>query len=370
MATIEKGTGTIALCAFNRTAELRKHEFGRPEPGPHDVAIDIKYCGMCHSDLHACKGDWGGDRYPIAPGHEIAGIVTAVGSSVSNSEFKVGDRVGVGCFVESCRKCKLCDEGLEQHCDHVVMTYSTPFPDGKGANFEKCVGYHTNGGYSTKIVVNKHFTYHVPKNIKLEHVGPLLCAGITTFSPLNRHILQKGGGKGKHVGVVGFGGLGHMAVKIAKAMGAEVTVFSRNNKKEEQAKKLGASILIHADKEALKAATHTFDVILDTVSASHDIAAMVATLKVGGHFVLLGAVPAPFALSAFFLLGNRHSVEGSLVGGVPETQAMLDFCSDHNIFPDCKIIHAKDASDAFKTMDAGEVGATRVVIDMSTIQEL
>ena len=370
MATIEKGTGTIALCAFNRTAELRKHEFGRPEPGPHDVAIDIKYCGMCHSDLHACKGDWGGDRYPIAPGHEIAGIVTAVGSSVSNSEFKVGDRVGVGCFVESCRKCKLCDEGLEQHCDHVVMTYSTPFPDGKGANFEKCVGYHTNGGYSTKIVVNKHFTYHVPENIKLEHAGPLLCAGITTFSPLNRHILQKGGGKGKHVGVVGFGGLGHMAVKIAKAMGAEVTVFSRNNKKEQQAKELGAGLLIHTDEEALKAAAHTFDVILDTVCASHDIASLMGTLTVGGQFVLLGGVPAPFSLSAFPLLMSRYSVEGSLVGGVPETQAMLDFCAEHNISPDCEIIHAKDASEHFKALNAGEVGATRAVIDMSTLGEL
>ena len=370
MATIEKGSGTMALCAFDYTAELRKHEFGRPEPGPNDVAIDIKYCGMCHSDLHACNGDWGFNMYPIAPGHEVSGIVSAVGSAVGDNEFKIGDRVAVGCFVESCRTCNICENGLEQHCAGAVQAYSTPFPDNKGANFDECVGYHTNGGYSTSIVVNKYFTFHVPENIKLEHAGPLLCAGITTFSPLNRHLLQKGGGKGKHVGVVGFGGLGHLGVKIAKAMGAEVSVLSRNNKKEHDAKLLGADILIYTDAEALKAATHTFDLILDTVAASHDIASLVATLKIGGQYVLIGGVPEPFSLSAFALLANRHSVEGSLVGGVAETQEMLDFCAEHNISPDCKIIHAKDASDQFKSMSAGESGAIRAVIDMSTIFDL
>jgi alcohol dehydrogenase (NADP+) len=370
MATIEKGTGTIALCSFDSSAELRKHEFGRPDPGPNDVAIDIKYCGMCHSDLHASNGDWGVNMYPIAPGHEVAGLVSAVGSNVSETEFKVGDRVAVGCFVDSCRSCTTCADGLEQHCTQSVQTYSTPFPEGKGENFEQCVGYHTNGGYSSNIVVNKHFTFHVPENVKLEEAGPLLCAGITTFSPLNRHVLQKGGGKGKTVGVVGFGGLGHMAVKLAKAMGAEVVVFSRNNKKEEDAKALGASLLIHTDEEALKGAFRTFDVILDTVSASHEVPPLVGTLKVGGTYVLLGGVPQPFSVSAFALLFHRHCIEGSLVGGVPETQEMLDFCAEHNITPDIKIIHAKDASEQFKAMNAGESGATRAVIDMSTLHEL
>ena len=162
MATIEKGNGTMALCAFDSTAELRKHEFGRPDPGPNDVAIDIKYCGMCHSDLHASNGDWGLNLYPIAPGHELSGIVSAVGSAVGDFEFKIGDRVAVGCLVESCRTCNICESGLEQHCAQSVQTYSTPFPDNKGVNFEKCVGYHTNGGYSTSIVVNKHFTKLTP----------------------------------------------------------------------------------------------------------------------------------------------------------------------------------------------------------------
>jgi alcohol dehydrogenase (NADP+) len=364
MATIKNGTGTIALCAFDDSGKLKKHEFGRPEPGPNDVAIDIKYCGMCHSDLVACNGKWD----LLAPGHEIAGLVSAVGVNVT--EFKVGDRVAVGCFVESCRCCTICNAGLEQHCAKAVMTYSTLFPEGKGANFDQCVGYQTNGGYSSNIVVNKHFTFHVPENIKLEEAGPLLCAGITTYSPLNRHILQKGGGKGKTVGIVGFGGLGLMGVKLAKAMGAEVVVFSRNNKKEGEAKRLGAGLLIHTDEGALKAANHTFDVILDTVSAYHDIPPLAGTLKVGGTYVLFGVIPQPISISALTLIGNRYAIEGSLVGGVSETQEMLDFCTGHNIVPDIKIIHAKDASDHFKALHDGVAGVKRAVIDMSTLKEL
>lgn len=364
MATILKGTGTLALAAFDKTASLKKHEFGRPAPGPTDVAIDIKFCGMCHSDLHACNGDWGLECFPIAPGHEIAGLVKEVGSDVT--EFKVGDRVGVGCWVESCRCCDLCKQGLEQHCAHVVQTFSTPFPKDKGENFKECAGSHTNGGYSTDIVVNQHFVFRLPDSIPLEYAGPLLCAGITTFSPLNRYVLKKGGSK--KVGVVGLGGLGHMAVKIAKAMGSDVTVFSRNTKKHKDARALGAKLMIHTDEESLKAVMHTFDIILDTVSHHHDIAPLVNTLKVGGTYVLLGLPPQPIEISVFPLVFTRSRIEGSLVGGVPETKEMLEFCAQHNIVPDIHVIHAKDASAQFKAMNDGTAGADRAVIDITTLK--
>lgn len=368
MATIKKGTGTFALAAFANGTELKKHEFGRPDVGASDVAIDIQFCGMCHSDLHACNGDWGINKHPMTPGHEIAGIVSSVGSAVT--DFKAGDKVGVGCFVESCRSCDLCKQGLEQHCLGAVQTYSTPFPEGKGEHLKEAEGYHTNGGYSTDIVVKDHFVFKVPENIEMEVVGPLLCAGITTFSPLNRHLLQKGGGKGKTVGIVGFGGLGHMAVKIAKAMGAEVTVLSRNTNKEDQAKAMGADILVHSDEAILSAAARKFDLILDTVSATHPVAPIVNTLKVGGAYVLLGAIARPFEVSSFPLLFGRYSIEGSLVGGMAETQEMLDFCSKHNIVPETKMISAKAASAQFKALSDGSAGAARAVIDMSTLKDM
>jgi uncharacterized zinc-type alcohol dehydrogenase-like protein len=370
MATIEKGTGTIALCAFDQSAELKKHEFGRPAPGPDDISIDNKFCGMCHSDLHACNGDWKLNKYPIAPGHEMCGIVTAVGANVK--DFKVGDRAGVGCFVGSCGTCDLCIEGHENHCPQCVQTYSSPFPEGKGNHFKEAVGYHTNGGYSDKIVVNQRFVFQIPESIRMEDAGPLLCAGITVFSPLSRHILKKAGiGKGKkHVGVVGFGGLGHMAVKIAKAMGADVTVFSRSNKKEAQANAMGANLLIHTDEKSLSEQVRVFDCIIDTVSAPHPIAPIMGTLKVGGTMVLLGALATPFELSAFPMLFSRFSIEGSFVGGVPETQEMLEFCAKHNIVPHSKVIHAKDASAQFKAMSEGTADADRYVIDISTLKEL
>jgi uncharacterized zinc-type alcohol dehydrogenase-like protein len=370
MATIEKGTGTLCLCAFDKSAELKKHEFGRPAPGPDDIAIDNKFCGMYHSDLHACNGDWGMNMYPFTPGHEIAGIVSAVGANVK--DFKVGDRAAVGCFVESCGTCDLCSEGHENYCPKVVQTYGTPFPEGKGDHFKEAVGHHTNGGYSDKIVVNQRFVFQIPESISMEDAGPLLCAGITVFSPLNRHILKKAGiGKGKkHVGVVGFGGLGHMAVKIAKAMGADVTVFSRSNKKEAQAHAMGASLLVHTDANSLSEQVRVFDCIIDTVSESHGVAPIMGTLKVGGTMVLLGAIGKPFELSAFPLLFNNHSIEGSLVGGIPETKEMLEFCAKHNIVPDSKVIHAKDAAAQFKAMSDGTSDADRYVIDISTLKDL
>jgi uncharacterized zinc-type alcohol dehydrogenase-like protein len=320
------------------------------------------------SSSTAANGDWSVNKYPLTPGHEIAGIVNAIGSSVT--DFKVGDEVGVGCFVSSCRNCDLCSDNLEQHCPGSISTYSTPFPAGKGENYKECEGYHTNGGYSDKITLDEFYCFKVPESISLETVGPLLCAGITTFSPLNRHILQKGGGKGKKVGVVGFGGLGHMAIKLAKAMGAEVTVLSRSMSKEAEAKALGADIMAHTDEAALTAAARTFDVILDTVAVSHPVASIVNTLKVGGNYVLLGAIPTPFEQSAFSLIFSRYSIEGSLVGGMAETQQMLDFCAEHGVIPECKTIHAKDASAHFAAMAKGETGALRAVIDMSTLKDL
>jgi len=216
------------------------------------------------------NGDWGPCSYPFTPGHEICGIAKAVGNEVT--KFKVGDHVLVGCFVESCRGCDECQHGLQNHCPSMVMTYGTPFPEGKGSNYEKAVGNVTSGGYSTAITVNEDFCFHLPDKMEPEYAGILLCAGITMFSPLNRHILEKGGGKGKRVGIVGFGGLGMMGVKQAKAMGAHVTVFSRNDKKKAQAEEMGADLLVHADEDAVKAAARAFDVILDTVAVHHEIA--------------------------------------------------------------------------------------------------
>ncbi|CAB9519109.1 Mannitol dehydrogenase (Fragment) [Seminavis robusta] len=366
MATIKDGKGTLALAAFDTNAKLEKHEFGRPAPGPNDVNIDIQYCGMCHSDLHACNGDWGLNAFPIAPGHEIAGVVKSVGADVK--DLKVGDKVGVGCFVEACFSCGLCEQGEQNLCRECVQTYGNPYPKGKG--HDECAGYHTNGGYSTSITVRSDFVFKVPEGISMEYVGPLLCAGITMFSPLNRHILMKEGEKPKSIGIVGFGGLGQMGVKLAKAMGCEVTVLSRSTSKKDEAAKLGAEILAHSDEEAMKAAAYSFDVILDTVSAHHEIAPMMTTLKVGGTYVCIGAFGQTFGISPIGLIFNHHKIEGSLVGGIPETQKMLEFCSEHNILPEIKVIAAKDATDQFKALADGSAGALRAVIDMSTLSDL
>ena len=364
MATILNGKGTLALAAFDDKAVLQKHEFGRPAPGANDVNIEIKYCGMCHSDLHACNGDWGVNKYPIAPGHEIAGIVKSVGADVT--KYKVGDRVAVGCFVEACMTCELCQEGLQNYCRSHVQTYSSPFPKGKG--HDECAGCHTNGGYTSNITVRSDFVFKVPDGMDLEYAGPLLCAGITMFSPLNRHVLKQGGNK--KVGIVGFGGLGQMGVKLAKAMNSEVTVFSRSLSKKEQAANLGADILVHTDEEAMKKAAFTFDVIVDTISVEHDIQHIMQTLKVGGTYVCIGGVPQPFKVSPLGLIFNNYKLEGSLVGGIPETQEMLDFCEKHRVMPAIKVIHAKDANAQFKSLQDGSAEVERAVIDMSTLAEL
>lgn len=361
MATIPNGTGIKALAITKKGGDLEPIEIARPAPGPHDVHIKIHYCGQCHSDIHATNGDWGINLYPMAPGHEIAGTVIASNSS----KFQVGQRVGVGCMVESCRACALCDDGLEQHCPAMVQTYSTPFPAGK--DHEDCVGYHTNGGYSQEIVVHEHFVFDIPQNIDLAHVGPLLCAGITTYSPLHRFVLGK---KEQKVGVVGFGGLGMMAVKIAKAMGADVTVFSRNTDKKSRAEELGATLVSHNDEEAIGGMARTLDTIIDTVSCHHEVSAIISTLKVGGTCCFLGGVPMPYQISSFQLLMSRYNITGSLIGGVPETKEMLKFCSEHNIVPDIEVIPASKAAENYKALETGHFGAVRSVIDMSTIEEL
>ena len=355
--------------AFNTKAELQCFEIARPAPGPNDVAIDIQYCGMCHSDCHACNGDWGLDSWPIAPGHEIAGVVTKVGDNVT--KFKVGDKVGVGCMVESCKTCDLCQQGLEQHCPNMIQTYGSIYPEGTGENFKDAVGHHTNVGYTTAITVNEHFVFSIPDGMDMKYAGILLCAGITTFSPLNRHILQKGGGKGKKVAIVGFGGLGQMAVKLAQAMEVDsVTLLSRSDKKQAEAETIGCDYLVYTNADEVQAAARSFDLVLDTVSAPHDVATLASTLKVGGTYVLLGAVVQPFQVSAFPLIMSRHTIEGSLIGGVPETQEMLEFCANHGIVPEYQVIEAKDANAQFKAMMGGTAKANRCVIDMSTLKDL
>ena len=365
MATIENGKGTFALAAFDSKAILQKHEFGRPATGPNDVSIEVKYCGMCHSDLHACNGDWHLNCYPMAPGHEIAGIVKEVGKDVTQ-KFKVGDRVAVGCMVDACMSCEMCNKGEENYCRNCIQTYGSQYPKGKG--HDDCAGFHTNGGYSSEITVRSEFVFAVPDAMKLEYAGPLLCAGITTFSPLNRHVLKKGGNK--NVGVVGFGGLGQMAIKLAKAMNSKVTVLSRSTSKKGQAAALGADILAHSDAQALANAKFQFDVIIDTVSAPHEVQPLLQTLKVGGTYVCIGGVPQPMAISAFSLISNNYKMEGSLIGGLPETQEMLDFCNEHQVFPAIKIIHAKDANAQFQALAAGSADVDRAVIDMSTLADV
>uniref|UniRef100_A0A6U0TKS4 Enoyl reductase (ER) domain-containing protein n=1 Tax=Eucampia antarctica TaxID=49252 RepID=A0A6U0TKS4_9STRA len=361
MATIKGGQGIKALAVLEEGGSLKPTEIGRPEPGPNDVHIKVLYCGQCHSDLHATNGEWGINLYPMTPGHEIAGTVMA-----SNSpNFLVGQNVGVGCMVESCRSCDLCDEGLENHCPSMIQTYSASYP--KASGHDDCADYHTNGGYSEEIVVRDRFVFAIPDALPLEFAGPLLCAGITTYSPLNRLVKGK---KDQSVGVVGFGGLGMMTAKLAIAMGAKVTIISRNLSKAKEAEAIGANLVSHQDSDVMTGLTRTFNTIIDTVSVHHNIEAILSSLKVGGNFCFLGGVPQPYEISAFTLLFNRYNISGSLIGGVPETKEMLDFCVEHNVFPTIQIIKAQDAAGVFEAMQQGKAGGIRNVIDMSTIGEL
>ena len=352
----------IATRAFAATAAdqpLSPYSFDRRDPGPDDVAIAIKYCGVCHSDLHVVHNDLGGTRYPIVPGHEIAGVVTAVGANVTR--FKEGDRVGVGCMVDSCRTCPSCQAGEEQYCvPGMTQTYGSPDP--KGAAVGQSI---TQGGYSDRITVDQNYVLSIPDNLPLDAAAPLLCAGITTFSPL-RHWKV---GPGSKVAVVGLGGLGHMAVKLAVAMGAEVSVLSTSDRKKADAERMGAKhFLINSDKDAMKAAAEKFDLIINTVSATHEIASHLNLLARDGTMVMLGLTTEGLPVFAMPLLWRRRSVAGSLIGGIRETQEMLDFCAEHDIVCDIETIAPHQINEAYARMEKSDV-RYRFVIDMGQIDQ-
>ena len=344
---------TPAYAAASATSPLAPFAIDRRTPGPRDVQIDILYCGVCHSDIHQARDEWGGSIFPMVPGHEIVGRVSAVGGEAG--KFKVGDTVGVGCFVDSCRECPQCISGLEQYCDvGMVGTYNAR---------ERGSGTPTYGGYSTRIVVDEGYVLRIPDGIPLDRAAPLLCAGITTYSPL-RHFGVKAGDQ---VAVVGLGGLGHMAVKLAVAMGAEVTVLSTSESKRTDAQGLGAQdFAATGDGKVFKSHARRFDFIIDTVSAQHDYNAYLGLLKVDGTMVLLG-IPGPSPLSAFPLVWRRRKLAGSLIGGIAETQEMLDFCAQHGIASDIELIDIDAIDTAYERMLKGDV-RYRFVIDIASLK--
>ncbi|OMP01629.1 Alcohol dehydrogenase superfamily, zinc-type [Corchorus olitorius] len=336
--------------ARDTSGVLSPFKFSRRATGEKDVAFKVLYCGICHSDLHMVKNEWGVSIYPLVPGHEIVGEVTEVGSKVQ--KFKVGDRVGVGCMVGSCHSCDSCTNNLENYCPKMILTYGAKYYDGTI----------TYGGYSDTMVADEHFIVRIPENLPLDAAAPLLCAGITVYSPLKYYGLDK---PGLHVGVVGLGGLGHMAVKFAKAMGAKVTVISTSpNKKKEALENLGAdSFLVSKDQDQIQAAMDTLDGIIDTVSAQHPILPLLGMLKTNGKLVLVGAPEKPLELPAFPLLGKRRLVAGSMIGGMKETQEMIDFAAKHNIKPDIEVIAMDYVNTAMDRLLKADV-KYRFVIDI------
>lgn len=334
------------------SSDLATWDFDRREVGPHDVQIEILFCGVCHSDLHQIKDEWFPGIFPMVPGHEIVGKVSKVGDHVKN--FKVGDTAGVGCMVDSCQVCENCKDDLEQYChEGNTQTYNN-----KGRD-----GVPTYGGYSNNIVVREEFVLHVSDKLSLAATAPLLCAGITTYSPLKHWKV----GKGHKLAVLGLGGLGHMAVKFGVAFGADVTVLSTSPSKEEAAKKLGAHhFVVTSDKAQLKEVAGSFDFILDTVSAPHDMNMYLSLLKTNGTHICVGVPTEPIAIRAFSLLGGRKSVAGSGIGGIAETQEMLDFCAEHDIVSDIELIDIKDITASYERMVKGDV-RYRFVIDMATL---
>ena len=326
----------------------------RRAPGAHDVQIDIAFCGICHSDLHQVRSEWAGTQYPCVPGHEIVGRVSAVGAHVSGHQ--VGDLVGVGCLVDSCQHCAECDDGLENYCDGMVGTYNSPTPDAPGW---------TLGGYAEKIVVHQRYVLKVrhPQE-QLAAVAPLLCAGITTYSPL-RHW---NAGPGKKIGVVGIGGLGHMGIKLAHAMGAHVVAFTTSDAKREAAIRLGADeVVVSKNADEMAAHAKSFDFILNTVAAPHDLDALLVLLKRDGTMALVDAPATPHpSPNVFNLIMKRRAIAGSMIGGIPETQEMLDFCARHGIVADIELVRADQINDAYERMLKGDV-RYRFVIDTATL---
>src|SRR6476659_3179960 len=327
----------------------------RRAPKADDVEIAVEFCGLCHSDVHATRGEWGGDTYPLIPGHEIVGRIARVGSAVD--DFTVGERVGVGCIVDSCRECDSCLDGLEQYCENAAVgTY--------GAKDARNDGAITQGGYATSIVVDRHYVLRVPEALDPAAAAPLLCAGITTYSPLNHFEVEEG----DVVGVVGLGGLGHMAVKIAKAMGAEVKVFTTSENKFDAARELGADdVILSTDPAAMEAANRSIDVIIDTVAAPHDLNPYFRTLGLDGVLFQLG-LPAEAMppVNPGALIRRRIAYAGSLIGGIAETQEMLDFCAEHGVVADIEVVGAEQLNEAYDRMVAGDV-KYRFVLDASTL---
>jgi len=344
-----------AFGAASKEADLEQMTIARREATPKDVEIEILYCGVCHSDLHTARNDWGGTKYPSVPGHEIVGRVTQVGSEVS--KFKVGDLAAVGCMVDSCKTCANCQQDLEQYClNGFTGTYN---------GRDRHLGQHTFGGYSEKVVVDEDFVLSVPENLDLAAVAPLLCAGITTWSPL-RHWKV---GKGSKVAVVGLGGLGHMALKLAHALGAEVTLFSRSAGKMDEAKSLGADqVVISTDESQMASVSNTFDLIIDTVPYTHDLNPYMATLHASGTLVLVGFLGNldPTLNTAGMVVG-RKAISGSLIGGIAETQELLDFCGQHNIVSEIEMIKMQDINEAYERMLKSDV-RYRFVIDMASMK--
>lgn len=334
---------------------LAPHAIDRREPGDKDVEIKIFYCGICHSDIHTARNEWGGTTYPVVPGHEIVGKITRVGKDVKR--FKPGDTVGVGCFVDSCGHCQSCKEDNEQYCENgVSQTYNSLLQD------KKTITY---GGYSSHIVVTEKFVLHISDKLPLEKVAPLLCAGITTYSPIMHWNVKKG----DKLAVVGLGGLGHVAVKIAASLGAEVTVLSHSENKEQDARRLGAHHFeLTTDPANMKKLARSFDFIIDTVSAKHDYNSYLSLLRVNGVMILLGVPPKPSEVNASRLIGARRSLAGSLVGGIKETQEMLDYCAENNITADVEVINVNQINEAYERTLKGDVHY-RFVIDMATLSD-
>ncbi|WP_262105364.1 NAD(P)-dependent alcohol dehydrogenase [Arthrobacter sp. Marseille-P9274] len=352
-----RGPTVAAYGATSADSGLVPLEIGRRDPGPHDVQISIAYCGLCHSDVHSTRGEWRPQRYPLVPGHEIVGRVTAIGADVTL--FGPGDLVGVGCMVDSCRSCASCEEGLEQYCEEgSVGTY--------GAADRRHAGETTQGGYATSIVVDENFCLRMPASLDPAGAAPLLCAGITTYSPMRYFGVQPG----DRVGVVGLGGLGHMAVKLAKAMGAGVTVFTTSPEKTEAAMLLGAdAVVASGDAAAMAEAAESVDLVIDTVAASHDLVPYLRALRRDGALIQLGLPgedmpPIPVGV----LMRRRIAYASSLIGGISETQELLDFCAEHDITADVELVTARQLNQAFDRMVAGDV-KYRFVLDIASLKE-
>jgi uncharacterized zinc-type alcohol dehydrogenase-like protein len=347
-------TKAYGYAAQTKTSPLAPFHFERRDVGPCDVQIEILYCGVCHSDIHQVRDEWGGSIYAMVPGHEIVGRVTRVGPQVK--KLKVGDPAGVGCMVDSCRECQSCREGEEQYCDRgeTVLTYNSRFKDGTP----------TYGGYSNQIVVDEAFALKVSPKLNLPAVAPLLCAGITTWSPLKYWSI----GEGQRVGVVGLGGLGHMALKFARAFGAHVTQFTTSPGKEQDAIRLGAhEVVLSRDPEALKKLAGSFHFIIDTVSAPHDLNVYLSLLHRNGNMVLVGAPEKPSPVAAFSLIAKRRSLAGSGIGGIRETQEMLDYCAKHNIVSDIELTPIQKINEAYERVLRNDV-KYRFVIDMASLK--